>query len=310
MSVQNEMERRKVVRETYLSFYKDSHTPNRICSLTDIQNHKVPLEECQIAYIFVVGGNPDGPTELVKPNTSFPMTVDEPTNDEDDVVFLNIQENLEDGKSQSWVKYASMVVEVFPFDYIAKVDSDTLLFTPAFLRFATEKLPKAPNNKRIYGGLPNGKDACDINVNDTHACPLPLVGDVYMKGDVYWMSPDVAAFVASDALDRSSLMIRHEDVDVGNFVFSYPETVKAVLVNGKQTLFAPTVGGDWEQRDRKNTFDGVLWGHSTDGLWPGPFFKSPYNFRKAWRQFQAYWLSGKKLEVCESLRERNQRKLF
>jgi hypothetical protein len=39
-----------------------------------------------------------------------------------------------------------------------------------------------------------------------------LVGDMCMKGDLYWMLPCLAAFVTLDALDHSSLMIQHEDV--------------------------------------------------------------------------------------------------
>jgi hypothetical protein len=68
--LQNEMEIRKVVRETYLvSFY--NNTP---LSLTNIQMQKVPSEECQIAvYIFVVGDNPDGPIQsLSNPIPPFP----------------------------------------------------------------------------------------------------------------------------------------------------------------------------------------------------------------------------------------------
>jgi hypothetical protein len=83
-------------------FYNGSDEPNRICSLSDIQNHRATFEDCQIAYAFFLGGNPDGPTELLKPNSSFPITIVNPPADEDDVVYLNIKENMEDGKSQTW----------------------------------------------------------------------------------------------------------------------------------------------------------------------------------------------------------------
>jgi hypothetical protein len=296
-SVKDEVERRKVVRETYLSYYKESDEPNRICSLADIQSHKIPLEDCQIAYTFFLGGNPNGPTELVKPNASFPMVMVDAPKDEDDVVYLNIKENMEDGKSQTWLKYASMVVQDFPFDYVAKADSDTLLFTPAFLQYAEEALPARPNNTRTYGGYPHYKTSCDPNVNDTHSCPLPLVGDVYMAGALYWMSADLATFVTSNAVDRTSLTIRHEDVDIGNFVFSHPEKVKTVRVKPSSILIHRVVDSNWEQRDEAYTFRGMYWGHSENGFWPGPFFKNLHHYRKMWSHFQAYWLSNQTLMV-------------
>ena len=268
-SVEGEEETRKMVRETYLSFYQDTDEPNRICTLADIQSRKVPFEDCQIAYTFFLGGNPDGPTELLKPNSSFPMTIAYPPTDEDDVIYLNIKENMEDGKSQTWLKYASIVAEDFPFDYVAKIDSDTLLFTPAFLEFAKETLPARPNNALIYGGFPHSKGSCDPKVNDTHTCPLPLIGSVYMGGALYWMSNDLASFVTSDAVDRKAITIGHEDIDIGNFIFSHSNKVKAVAVEGNKILIHPEYDADWKHRVRTTTFDGVLWGHTENNLWPG-----------------------------------------
>lgn len=299
-SVQSEMERRKAVRETYLSYYKESEEPNRVCSLVDLQNHKVPWEDCQIAYVFFLGGNPHGPTELVKPNVSFPMTIPNPRNvtNEEDVIYLNIKENLEDGKSQTWLKYAAMVIQdEFPFDYIVKADSDTLVFTPSFLEFAEKRVPKRPNNIRIYGGYAHGPTSCKTGINDTHSCPLPLVGGSYMGGAFYWMSLDLAEFVTSDAIDRSSLTIRHEDVDIGNFIFSHPKPITSIEVKGSRLLIHRLRDGDWAFRNKAHTFRDTYWAHSEFGFFPGPFFKNLHHYRKMWRQFRAFRLSGQKLVV-------------
>jgi hypothetical protein len=124
-----EVERRQAVREMYLSVYQETDEPHCICSLSGIQNKKVALDDCQLADAFFLGANPIGLTELVHPNGSFPMTTERPANREEDDVYLNIRENIKDKKSQTWFKYASMAVDELPLDYIAKVDSDTLLFT-------------------------------------------------------------------------------------------------------------------------------------------------------------------------------------
>jgi hypothetical protein len=236
---QREKDRRKAIRDTYLSYYKynddfysNTNTPDRICSLHQLQTQRVHPEDCQIAYAFFVGANPNGPTGLVDPNASFPMLVNRSQNiwdqeedeDEDDIVHLNIQENMEDGKMVTWFRYASMVVASmaeeegfgfgFGFDYIAKVDSDTLVFMPTFLEtLVQEELKPYPDNIRIYGGLPFDNHMCDMSIiNDTHPCPLPLVSDRYMSGELYFMSPDLASFIGSNQVNRQKLTIRHEDV--------------------------------------------------------------------------------------------------
>jgi hypothetical protein len=50
----------------------------------------------------------------------------------------------------TWFKFASLVAEEFEFiQYIAKVDADTLVFTPTFLKYMHQHLPEVP--KRVYG---------------------------------------------------------------------------------------------------------------------------------------------------------------
>ena len=310
-TVLDEVDRRKAVRETYLSFYQDissQQEPNRICSLVAILRQLVSLQECQLIYVFFVGGSPHGPTELVAPNISFPMTINSTLEGEDDVIFLNIRENLEDGKSQTFFKYASMIVaKDVPVDYIGKIDSDTLLFVPEFLDFCKQNLPRRPHNRLVYGGNPHLAGSCDPAVNDTHPCPLELVGEVYMGGSFYWMSPDLADFISSDRVPRAKLAIRHEDVDVGNFIFTYSQvykdapwntTIRAVDVPGSRLLIHRVFDGNWLFRNRATSLSRMLWAHSLDNKkYPGPFFKDLRNYRKVWRQFQAFWLSNETLVV-------------
>jgi hypothetical protein len=275
-----------------LSFYKNSREPNRICSLSDVQKQKVPLEDCQLVYAFFLGANPDGPTELVNPNATFPITVENAMIEEEDVVFLNIRENLEDGKSQTWFKYASMVAEEFPVDFIAKVDSDALLFTPAFLDFAKRRLTR--HKEYVYGGITMDKNSCDPTITEDHSCPLSLIGPSYMSGELYWMSPDLAKFITSSQLDRSSLTIRHEDVDIGNFVHSCPEEVSVVKIPKSRVLRNSKYNAEWNAP--RNMLKKAYLGHSLTSS--GGFFKYSHQYRKTWRRFQAnYYIQEVRAKV-------------
>jgi hypothetical protein len=291
-TVESEREQRNAVRETYLSFYKNNpETPHRICSLWELETKKVNPKDCQVAYVFFMGANPKGPMELVHPNASFPMTVDRSTipHAENDVVYLNIHENMEDGKMQTWFKYASIVAEDHNLDYISKVDSDSLVFMPTFLEFVDQELKPHPENVRVFGGIPFFNNSCDPKVEDTHSCPLELVGDRYMSGELYFMTPDLASFVGSDQLDRKQLAIRHEDVDMGNFVFSHPQGVNHVSIDWSRVLRSATQDGFWKEKEK--IFKDTLWAHN---IWGGAdaYFKDLNNFRNMWRRFQKYTVSG------------------
>ena len=322
-SVLGDVQQRKMIRETYLKFYQDlpsNMERDRICSLNEYisayeegGNNRFLIENCQIAYVFVVGGNPNGPTELMKPNATFPISidgyVDEKEDCENDLVSLNIKENMEDGKSQTWFNYASLVNQHLDgsFDYILKADSDTLVFVPSFLKYLASSPSKKTSGsvngssigdnsdvqiERVYGGFAHFNTSCNPNQqNHNHPCPLHLLGDMYMGGPLYFMSQDLAEFIVSDEVDRGQLQIGHEDVDIGNYVFSHPLPIKTIQVDPRHVLLARLINCRWERTtDKSMIFHTAYWAHSEDlGIWPGPFFKEERNFRKMWRQFQGYW---------------------
>jgi hypothetical protein len=78
--------------------------------------------------------NPNGPTELelVAFNDSYPLTVNNTKKKGKDVVNLNIREHMEEGKSQTWFKYVTTVLDHHYFDYIGKTDTDTLVYPSSF----------------------------------------------------------------------------------------------------------------------------------------------------------------------------------
>ena len=187
-------------------------------------------KECQMAYTFVMGANPMGPKELVHVNESFPITVERPDryilkhldhevelppSPSSDIVFLNIHENMKEGKSQSWLKYVTELMndENIYFDYIGKMDGDTLLYPNRFLNSIVDKLPSYPNNLRINVG--------DYRIKPS--MPTLNIGPVYMGGHIYMMSPDLASYIVSDDCPRSTLAVYSEDQSIGNFIHSHPQ---------------------------------------------------------------------------------------
>jgi hypothetical protein len=168
---------------------------------------------CQRAYVFVVGGNPNGSKERVDYSDSEPMTLPSSNSTEADIVLLNIQENMEEGKSQTYLKYATTIIDDhLYFDYVAKTDSDTLIFTERFLNHEIQRLPSFPHNVRVYGG-------CNLVSQNRYG---DIQGSIYFAGSLYFMSADLARYVTSKDCDRKRLAVNAEDQSIGNFVHSHP----------------------------------------------------------------------------------------
>jgi hypothetical protein len=115
------------------------------------------MADCQIAYVFVVGGLERGPTQMLTPNEENPMTIPLPNHAvESDLVALHIQENMNDGKTPTYYKHASMIAEHLQnttgttFDFVTKMDLDTMLFPPTFLDFAQMHFPLGQDH--VYAG--------------------------------------------------------------------------------------------------------------------------------------------------------------
>jgi hypothetical protein len=94
--------------------YRDRHrklfalwNDPRVCTLADFKARPIETRyECQVIYTFVLGANPDVSPELV--DDSRPMEVARPIEgicsdlNEPDMTLLNIRENMNEGKSQTW----------------------------------------------------------------------------------------------------------------------------------------------------------------------------------------------------------------
>lgn len=253
-----EFQRRQAIRETYLSYYYSHHHDNhtattttttatnsssstnnkhRICALHELldehhPNHTVLLQECQLAYAFIAGGNPEGPTERVEFNESLvPLVLPSPTaSSEPDIVVLNIRENMKEGKSQTFLKYATTIIdEALYFDLVAKTDSDTMIFPNLLLEGSLQHdLPAFPHNVRVYGG----------RFQLSRQYYGESTGPIYYGGAFYFVSPDLARFVVSHQCDRQALAVFSEDRSMGNFVHAHPLPLHRIKIQ-PQTLQHP-----------------------------------------------------------------------
>ena len=232
---------------------------NRICSLQEWTcQYEQFKDECQIIYVFFIGGNPDGPPILLNESMSdfrsmlfegrqvpFVSAGENDTKKttisttlstksiivnkrEPGVIYLNIRENQFDGKMTTWFQFAALVGREYPeIDFAAKVDSDLLLLTPNFLQYMEDIYRKqqtkdqSPKTVRTYGGVEFPSTNCVINQTFDHPCPLPLVGPSYMSGELNFMTMDLARYIVSDDCPRDELTIPHEDVSLSNYVYSF-----------------------------------------------------------------------------------------
>ena len=224
---QFETGRRELLRKTYLDFFrqiqndknyqkKRAHAHNDTSTFFDTdENHICSLHEwtcnarvranCQMIYVFFVGGHDsidelekqDGPSKHSS-NSPPPILLNESITDfrnmlispdenengfdlkEPGTVYLNIRENQFDGKMPTWFKFASLVAREYngspttrKIEYIFKVDSDLMLLTPHFLQWFNG----VHAEQRKQQGLTPTK--ATLSIDKRKARVPPLVKQVY-----------------------------------------------------------------------------------------------------------------------------------
>ena len=214
--------RREYIRNTFVN-PEEEH----LCSLQEymyrVDHDEIEsLEECEIIYTFVIGGGkwgerpPDHGDD--EPLT---LTQDSYGNSETDCTYLNIRENMEKGKSATWLKYASLIGHQYGIDYVMKVDDDTVTSVTNLVQFTRDELPPAPYNTRIYGGPPR---------------PSVSAQTMYAAGELYFMSLDLAYYVGNELTAQERAEMRTaiksiEDLDMATYVYSHPYPIKYLNLN-------------------------------------------------------------------------------
>ena len=283
--------------ENYLNITNGTlpdHLPNAICSFHEWTCNANIQTQCQLIYVFFIGGheslNKTTITEMKgrKSNKLLPppFILDESVTDfremllplnsnrakefdlsEPGTIYLDIRENQFDGKMTTWFKFASLIAKEYNsetisqnnanIEYVFKVDSDLILFTPHFFRWfegihreqqvkqgiPSKKLDAKSSSSiqnrigsegnaiplssparrisRVYGGIEFPATNCVENFTFDHPCPLPLSGPSYMSGELNFVSVDLATYIASNDCPREIWTIPHEDVSLSNYVYSY-----------------------------------------------------------------------------------------
>ena len=222
-----------------------------VCSLGRYEREQHADSECRFIYTFVTGGNKENnaPTELL--DDSIPILLDKG----DDQVTLNIKENMEDGKSQTWLYFATTLInnEGFHFDYVGKMDTDTLIRLDDYFKFAKDNLHPYPFNVRTIAGLFHDKSWWAqrkigrnrkeqfFEAHYTGFKPDGITGiHLYPAGQLYILSTDLATSIVKDAKPFSSFLESEgvEDHDIGTmaYVRSEGKSLNLVMLS-KKALF-------------------------------------------------------------------------
>jgi hypothetical protein len=212
------------------------------------------------------------------------------------MIFLNIKENMNEGKTPTWFRYASTILaeeEGLHFDYIAKMDDDTLLFSGNWIDILERELPKprqVNTDGLVYGGKINSvlHSWRDRSCSSGSFTQCPIIGPLWMTGPFYFLSHTLAAYTTSDVLDQAALA-SDEDVATATYVFSHPGDVTIVEIRPAAALMAYNYAWDWNRHSNNHRFQGVVFGHSENACYMpyGPYYKRLANVRKVWRQYIA-----------------------
>jgi hypothetical protein len=153
---------------------------------------------------------------------------------------------MNEGKSQTWFKYASEIMEAYEIDYVAKSDTDTLLYLDQLLAFIDENLPPAPYNRNVLAGSIADKwwwgDLHSEENKPTESFFIDKFGKdlhLYVEGQCYIMSKDLAQTVAREAAkgNRQDFLEGHEDHDISAFAWHSSKPIKLVIIALEQRFW-------------------------------------------------------------------------
>ena len=133
-------------------------------------------------------------------------------------------ENMNEGKSPTFLYFASTLMKEYQIDYAMKFDADSILYLHDWFVFAHSHLP--PHGHGIMGGALRHKAYWQSNKPMEQQKQLESLWEqeynkvhLYLAGQCYFMSADLCEAVALEAPNASSYMEGFEDHDVTSMAF-------------------------------------------------------------------------------------------
>ena len=281
----------------------------RLCSLNDLidsakDNHYD--ENCEIVYTFVMGHGGASKVPPILVDDSRPILIEskeDKVEDEDDITYLNIRDNMNEGKSQTFLYYASKyVMSQHNIDYVMKCDSDSILYFHKLVGFLqSNRLPPSPYNTNVFVGALRDKSFWgthnDIAPQEQHWHEQYQNVHLYLAGQNYMLSQDLATYVsqveAKRILDSASssttdeenengkqhqmtarYLEGHEDHDISSMAFHSSRPIQLIVISQSQRYWEHPVKGTkrWER----------IWDRETSRMngvpFEGKLLKTKYTF--------------------------------
>lgn len=150
--------KRNTIDANSVMFSDIIRTPARSMNWRHIGKHlELRMNAGLFTLSFSAQKEPDAPTEIIGGGTQIEIT-EPPANlldesKEGDLVLLNIRENMNQGKSFTWLYYASNYLSGhLGIDYIGKMDTDTLISMKSYFQFHEKFLFPTPMNANTLVG--------------------------------------------------------------------------------------------------------------------------------------------------------------
>jgi hypothetical protein len=235
-------DRRQLIRSTYLGQVPNSSNnsttfpPLRICSLLDLlllptttnggnSPNETTIDDCQIAYSFVIIGNQEGASldkkRILRENAKHNDVLLLPNNDEDPKMTGPADSELSSpfsfcdkshtqlAQSLAWFHFATTnhhLAETVRFDYIAKLDDDVILLPDWFRSMAPNRTRTTSNNKNstpTATWIESGSVFASTRTNElqTEFCALNRNFCHDFIGKFYFMSPPIARHILKSVID-------------------------------------------------------------------------------------------------------------
>jgi len=246
---------------------QDGRADPRICNLGEFLEQPEYFHDCKVVYTFVIGAaDPKKGLNQIVTETTRPLLVKgiHHTNGYDhkkkDMTLLNIKENLEGGKSQTFFYLASKVIN--HFDYVAKCDSDSLLDLLMMFDFLDNTLPRPPQNIGIIAGAPFSKGWWEPTTKERKLDKSTMrekrkaeegflqarygnymnkdtVFHIYPRGEFYMFSADLVHVVVNEVRSGSfrEYCVGVEDHDIGTMAQHSPNPIRFIFLSSMDKIF-------------------------------------------------------------------------